>query len=227
MVIKRGKKLTDLTNIKSSPKKESNLQRISREFDEKKAQDLAAEKQRLLDADEEKKRMESIVYPYLDNLKDQMDEKNVLWFWAFPDRSGFKKYKNLSYDEMQTYIKKNPEKYANRKIANFSLIMYHRSKDTSYKEAGILFGVGIVMYPIKLNGDLDKKKAWGCDFMWTLKDFKLTKFSLKLLERVMIALADKKMTCTSLTGFPISYIIQEFKKLKYNFDDCLSPLAGL
>ena len=37
----------------------------------------------------------------------------------------------------------------------------------------------------------------------------------------------KKKTCVSLTGYPITNLIEDLEKKKYDFSDVLKPLAGL
>jgi hypothetical protein len=211
--------------------KETLLARITREREEKEEKEEKNKKQKEINKLNEIERQKRIVMPYLDNLEDQINNKKAWSFWTFPDRSGFKKLKDMSVQDMQNIINEDPEKYKNRRIAYISMMTYHKNdKPTSLKsKIGTLFAVGISIRCIDDKGILSKKSGdcWGCDFRWTLDDFKTTKFSFKLLERIMIPVAEKRKTCTSLTGTDITDIIKDLEKKKYDFSDVLKPLAGL
>lgn len=216
---------------KISDKKETILERVVREREEKEKKERKNKKQKEIDRLKEIERCKSIVMPYLDNLEEQINNKKAWSFWTFPDRSGFKKLKDMSPKEMQNIINEDPEKYKNRRLAYISMMTYHRDTDPTLftVKLGILFAVGISIRCIDDKGVLSKKSGdcWGCDFRWTLDDFKTTKFSFKLIEKIMIPVAEKRKTCTSLTGTDITDIIKDLEKKKYDFSDVLKPLAGL
>ena len=122
--------------------KESELQRVSREMDEKEAK----EKFDKLEKDKfdklEKERMLVIINKYLDGLDKQLTEKKSWKFWTFPDRSGFKKYKSISLKDMQKIVSKDVEYYKDRNVALINMRCSHNEpKDSIHAKSGVLLSV--------------------------------------------------------------------------------------
>lgn len=232
MVIKRSKKpdlpkkeikVVDKKHTKSEKKKELTfLEEIRIKETKEKEKKKKAEQ----DAKEERARMESIIFPYLDRLDEQLQEKNSYRFWAFVDRLPFKKIKDVTKRDLENTFSQNPDKYKGRKIAKFSMITYHRNKGSDFKKWGIGIGASINIFIIGKDVKFTKD-AWACNFRWELKDFKITKFSFKLIEKMAKAIAESDLECTTLTGISISHILKELEKRGYDFSDVLNPLAGV
>ena len=213
------------------PQQEDRYDRIKREGREQRAQEIEDKKQKELDRITEEKRLEKITIPYVENLKEQLLEKNLIYFWTFPDRSGFTKYQDLSVGGMQKFLYSNVDKYKNRLVASFRIIFCKDNGsglfDQSKKKMRIIINIGV--FEIDKNGKLGgKDNFWGLDFHWTDKDFKTTKFSFKLMHRLLIPVSEELLTGISLfsTGLPITQILEQAKKLKLNLNDALTPLAG-
>jgi hypothetical protein len=208
--------------------KENTLAKTIREYKEKEKREAEEKKQKEIDDKKEKARKAGVIYPYLEKLDKQLDEKNIGDFWTFPDRSGFKKI-NGSFEKIEKMVKKDLDKYANRQIAYFTIYSFHKSKETGmHRKAGIWLGVTMAIFHIDKNGNLrGANQPTGCDYMWTDEDFKTTKFSFKLLERLMHPVAEHKIKCTSIFGFHISFIIKKMEKLGVDFSDILNPLANV
>ena len=207
--------------------KESNYARIKREREEKEEKEADKLKQQQLDAIEEKKRKAVIIRKYLTKLDEQIKEKDLNYFWTFPDRSGFKKIgKGFSYEKMQKLVQKDIDKYANRQIMYFSIRLEHKSADTStHRKYDTWILVDTLTFKINSKGEF--KADGGCHYVWKDDDFKLTKFSFKLLETIMHPIAEHKLKCISLMGFPLSWVIDRLKKEGVDFSDVLSPLAKI
>ena len=226
--VKKTKKAIKLSK-KPPTKKESTFARISREMDEAKAKEIKDAKDKELARIAEEKRLEKLVIPYLDNLQKQIVEKDLLSFWAFPDEPGFKKIKDIhTMKKMQAFINKDIDKYKNRNVALIRIGFYHNDKPTGMRrKAGFYLCVSMSVLPIDKNGILNgADDAWGADISWKLEDFKTTKFSFKLLEKILRPVGQRAMIFTSILGFPITYVINELKKIKVNFDNILTPLPG-
>jgi len=228
------KKVTEKKN--PSLPKESSFEKRFRISAEKEAEEKKAAKQKIIDDAEEKERAHSIIFPYLDSLMSQLETKDLENFWVFPDRAGFLKNKNLNFNQMQTLLYKDVEKYKNRKVIYFTITAYHRENskmEYSFLNIGTYLAVHMTVNVIDENGKMSDHKVWGCKYKWEVEDFKMTKLSFKLLERIMEPIARKQKTCTSLIGMPLRNLLKDLKKLKdidgkyYNFDDLLNPLAGL
>lgn len=214
----------------STKKEESSFQKIRRLRKEKEAKEASDAKQKIIDDAKEQKRMEGIIFPYLDNLSESLKEKKSFTFWTFADRSGFKKLKDYNRKKIQEFLYKDPEKYAGRNIVEISIITFHRSKDNSkysFKNMGIFLGVDISVNPIDKNGKMKDKGNFGGRFVWNAEDFKITKLSFKLLERVMEAVVNEHISFASITGTPIKRFIPDLQKEGYDLSDVLSPLAGV
>ena len=177
----------------------------------------------------EKDRIRIIIDKYLDSLDTQLDEKELYSFWTFPDRTGFKKYKNKSLKDIQRIVNKDIDQYKNRNIAKIHVKPFHHEKsDSMHGKVGVLLSVGISIFPIDNNGVLNgKDNAWGCDFTWHDYDFKISKFSFKLLERILESVQKHDLTGSYFIGTPFTNIVYHLKKLKVNLEDVLSPLAGV
>ena len=214
--------------IKVSKKKEDVLEKIVRQRKEAEMRAAKKLKEKELAEIAEHKRLESIVYPYLDKLYKQLREKESMSFWTFPDRAGFKKLKNMSFDDIQKMVKSDVKKYANRKICFISILTHHRSpKDSIIREHGILLNVIFTVFQMddkcNLHGDI---KTNGCAIRWLDEDFKITKLTFKLLETIMHPIADFKHKCSDLIGFPLGKVIADLQRKGVDFTDVLTPLSG-
>ena len=211
------------------PKKESSLLKRVRERKEQDDIDLKKNKEKDLEISKEKDRVRTVVIKYLDHLDEQLREKKSFDFWVFPDRSGFGKMKQKTVEYMQKLIDKDIDKYKNRNLASITICTYHnRDKGDFYEDENIRMIVGITILPINnkgiINGD---KNPWGCTIAWSDEGFKTTKFSFKLLERILEPVALHKYSASSLTGTGILNVINALKKKGYDLSDCLNPLANI
>jgi hypothetical protein len=194
-------------------------------MDEKEARELADKKQAEKDALKEKKRAEKVIKSYLDKLEVQIKEKNLLSFWVFPDVKGFKKIGNrFNYKKISKLIQDDLDKYANRQIVQFQLL-FQQNEDvmTIHRKVGNWFLVEMMLYEIDDKGIL--KNTSGCHYAWRNGDFKITKFSFKLLETIMYPIANGVHSCVSILGIPLWNVIEQLQKKGVDFTDVLKPLA--
>lgn len=228
MAIVKVKKTKNLPTVPKLSKKESTFAKVSREMDEAAEKKIQDAKQKEIDKKAEVKRLEKLVIPYLDTLQDQIVEKGLLSFWTFTDEPGFKKIKNMTFEDMQKFINKDIDKYKNKKVVDISILFHHHDKlSDPVRKVGYYLTIGISVFPIDKNGVLNgDDNAWGADLAWRLEDFKTTKFSFKLIETILRPVGKRKAVFPSLLGFPITSIIEDLKKIKVNFDKVLVPLAG-
>jgi hypothetical protein len=106
---------------------------------------------------------------------------------------------------------------------------YHKSaQKTLNKKDNSWLVVGMTVFHMDDKCDLNgKNDSWSCDYMWRDQEFKLTRFSFKLLEKIMQPVAAGKYRATSIYGFPLTKIIKDLEKKGIDFSDVLNPLAGL
>jgi len=221
---------TTVISTKQLPKlpKESRYAMISRLSDEKDAKQAADKIKKEKEVVAEEKRMHKLIVPYLDKLQDQLVEKNLLYFWVYPDQSGFVKHKNLNDDSLQELFLKNIDKYKNRLIASVSIGFYHHDKPTSImRQEKIYMTTGIEVIHIDKHGIMHgEKKPWACNMAWHADTFKTTKFSFKLIELIYRQTVAKIAVYPSIFGYPLVDIIHELQKKGLDFGDVLKPLPG-
>ena len=208
------------------PKKtESAYERISREMDEKEAKELADKKQAEKDALKEKKHAEKVIKSYLDKLEVQIKEKNLQNFWSFPDVKGFKKIWNkYSYKQIDKIVQDDLVRYKNRKIIQFNIIfVQNESKSSLARKNGNWLLLDMMLFEIDDKGTF--KNTSGCRYAWRNDDFKITKFSFKLLETIMYPIANGVHSCVSILGIPLWNVIEQLQKKGVDFTDVLKPLA--
>jgi hypothetical protein len=226
MPIKRSKK-GQKTIKKNHPtkKEESAYAKIKREREEKEAQEEKARKQAEKDAKAEKKRKEAIIFPYLDKLMKKLKDTIGNGYWFFIEKDRIKRIKESTV-EMKEILMNNSKKYAGKYIGKFTVYTYHKDpSDADYRSWGVYMGSQIGIFKVDKDGSIMSTGSWGCHFRWETDDFKLTKFSLKLIERLALALFETRMSCASITGMSISWVLQQLEKKGYDFSDVLSPLA--
>jgi hypothetical protein len=167
---------------------------------------------------------EIIVREYIDKLDKSLKEKDLQSFWTFADRSGFKKIKNMSFKDMQTALKEDVKKYANRKLCDITIATYPEpDKYGTY----LLVDILVIFTDDEANMKGKNCTTNSCAFLWSIEDFKLTKFSLKLVEAIMHPIADNIHTCTSFTGFHVTKVINDLRKKGVDLSDHIIPLPGL
>lgn len=211
---------------KVEPKKETSYEEREKARQEKRKQEKQAIKQKEIAKIEEKKQAIEVIVPYLNSLGFQLKEKNRLSFWAFPDRSGFKKIASR-FDNMQKMVQEDIAKYANRKLCLFSIAIYlnpNEYKDFDHDWLVVSMDIFHLDDKAKLNG---KNKGWGSCYSWRDEDFKITRFTFNLLEEIMHIVADKKHIFPNITGMPLHHVINDLKKKKIDISRVLNPLAGL
>ena len=210
-------------------KKESALARVSREYDEREVAEVERKKQKEIDDKKEYERRRKIIIPYLKNLREQVLEKNLRNFWAFPDNATFKKIKCNSIQEMQKKLDKNPDLYAGRKICFITLHFEQNKPDDSWhRRDDTWFGVFIDGFNIDENGKLIMgRQKFGGHYVWKTKDFAITKFSFKLLEKTMRLMETNKLRLKSIMGFNMDFVVKKLKEQKIDISDLFQPLAGI
>lgn len=221
-------KSTKIKNKKIDDK-ESSYDKTKREMKELYEKKLKEAEAKLIADEKELTRKKSIIQEYLDQLEERLKEKGHHGFWTFPDRTGFKKIVATT-NKIEKMLNKDPDKYIDRQIAEY-VILFHQNKksDTMHQSSGMYLSMAIRIYDIKekdgkLVLDLDRE----CDIAWTIDDFKISKFSFKLIEKFMKPLAEKKTSCVSILGKPLKFVIERYKKdAKVDFSDVLQPLKNI
>jgi len=201
-----------------------------REAREKREKVIHDANKKVRDADIETARTDKIIVPYLDKLQDTLVEKNLLYFWVFQDEPGFIKHKYKGYNAVQKMILNNVSKYANRTISSVSINFYHNdmAKNTNTKNYYYYLRIDINIFHIDAKGILNGDGAsTGADIAWAADDFKLSKFSFKLLYVLLNAIVSQRYDYTSFTGIPLTYIVKDLQKIGVDFVNTLVPLPGV
>lgn len=174
------------------------------------------------------KEIDDVIKQHLDKLDEKLGDD--IRFWTFPDLKGFKRIPMRTIKEMQEYIKKDVDKYRNRKVCEISIAFRHRSdRDSFCRQHGIWLTASILVMGIDENGNLQGKKNFNnmCAIRWEEEDFRVSKLSFKLLNKIMHLVADDKHKCVDIYGIPLHKIVADLKKKNIDLSDVLSPLAGI
>ena len=175
----------------------------------------------------------SKINEYLDKLKSNITEKKLYNFWCFPDDKGVKnRIDDLNPTQIEEMIKKNINKYKGRVICNIRIVLNHRKPDSLTMKAKTRQGVSMPIYmhgqimcfKIQDTGNIKQIPKSGIMIRWEEEDFKFSKFSLKLIDRLMRIGASKKYYCVETFGCQLSFIVKELREEKIKIDDVLEPL---
>lgn len=173
------------------------------------------------------KEIDDVIKAHLDELDEKLGED--IRFWVFVDTKGFKKIRMKTIDQMQEYINKDVDKYKNRKVAEISIAFRHREADYIKRKARMWLTVNIIVFGIDSKGNLQGKNNFNksCAIRWEEEDFRISKLSFKLLERIMHLVAEDKHSCPDLYGISLHKIVDELKEKSIDISDVLSPLKGI
>jgi hypothetical protein len=207
---------------------ESPFGKSMREMREKEVKDLQDKKEKEILALEEKKKNEDIIRIYLDKLQKQLRDKKLTVFHTFPDKPGFKKYTG-GEATVEKLIAKNPTKYANKKIVIFNIMFHQNEKEDSFKRsAGSWLSVGMNVFCPNEKGKLRHREyiVHSANYVWRIQDFKVTRFTFKLIEAIMYPVVNKKADYSSLGVF-LSFVISDLERRGFKMKEFLNPLAGI
>lgn len=171
-----------------------------------------------------KEQKEKIIVNYITKLRSTLKESHLQSFWTFVDRTGFKKIINIGQMDMQKVLHKNIKKYANRILCQIKINAYPKP---DHHGTYLFINILVIYLDDEANMDSMKVDTNSCAFIWSMEDFKITKFSFKLVERMMNIVARGKHSCPSFTGFHIEKVVNDMKKKDIDISDCLNPLAGI
>lgn len=167
---------------------------------------------------------EKIIFEYLEKLLKQLEEKNWSSFCVFPDE-GFKN-KMHGMDDIKKIIKKNPTKH--KYLACIKIYPTHNQPTSIQRKNGIWLQSSISVTPINEKGELVNKDAFGVSMHWKENDFKITKLSMKFLEKLMEKIIKKEVNIGDVYGFPLRDIIEDLKRLKkIDLSKYFTPLDNL
>ncbi|MGL5934543.1 MAG: hypothetical protein ACRCZI_02855 [Cetobacterium sp.] len=236
---KKSKKSLKLNIIKKSDsvkkseptKPESSLARRTRERKEREATAKETKKQEEIKAKKEEDRKHKIIYKYVDKLSEKLKEKfnnydgytNGYRIWV--DKPNAKLSKPLNY--YQDLLKKKPEKYKDKRYAEIYVKCYHKEhgKPTLlFRDPDTWIDASIKVFTVK-------NEKWvatlACKWTWRTDDFKLSKFSFKLMNKLLDVINKDIYTCGHLAGEPLSFMIKNMEKRGVDFGDLLQPLANV
>jgi hypothetical protein len=208
---------------------ESPFGKFMREAKEQEIKDLQDKKEKEILALEEKKKNEDIIRIYLDKLQKQLRDKKLIVFHTFPDKPGFKKYTG-GEAFVEKFVAKDPAKYANQKIAVFNIMFYQNEKEDSLdRSVGNWLSVNMQVFCPNDKGKMRHSKyiVHGANYVWRIQDFKITRFTFKLIENIMHPVVNKKDDFTSFSGVFLSAVISRLEKKGFKMKDVLNPLAGI
>lgn len=183
--------------------------------------------------------LEEIITIYLKKLEKQLQEKNLLNFFIFSDN--FNKIIGVTYDNIETFLKQDVKKYANRCICYVNIDPNYKSSKKNVYDKNIWLSVNIKILHIGAKCNIIGKKinSHCCDIIWQANDFLTTKFTFKLLETIVHILVennynyiinpqqyiDYRIGFIPNSGYTISCIIRDLKIKGHDISTVLSPLG--
>lgn len=167
---------------------------------------------------------EKIVKEYIESLAAQLKEKKLFSFCVFPEQ-GFKNKMRESTEELKKLTKKEAGKHEYIVCININTLNDQRNSILG-KAGGWLYA-SINVVPLDKDGKWISNKSFGVDMHWKVDDFKITKFSLKLLETLMKHAIKKKLKIAGTFGVPFSELIEELEYEKINISSVFTPLPNL
>jgi hypothetical protein len=110
-------------------------------------------------------------------------------------------------------MKKNPKKYAERKLA---VIALHTTK-SNFRDNSDIFAISIYIYEIYEDGGIDKTPydSWGLLLKYMPDDLEKHPFNMKSLEKI-IKLVYKRQITSQLFGITYKEFEEDLEKLKEN-----------
>jgi hypothetical protein len=207
---------------------ESPFGKFMREAKEQEIKDLQDKKEKEILALEEKKKNEDIIRIYLDKLQKQLRDKKLTVFHTFPDKPGFKKYTG-GEAFVENFVAKDPAKYANQKIAVFNILFHQNKEDSINRSVGNWLTVAMNVFCPNEKGKMRHREyiVHSANYVWRIQDFKITRFTFKLIEAIMHPVVNKKADYTSFSGLFLSFVISDLEKRGFKMKEFLNPLAGI
>ena len=149
---------------------------------------------------------------YLQKLSDMIESKNLKHFCVFPDEKTFKIIKEHR-DDMKKIMKKNPKRYADRKLASVALNI----RKSGFKDNKHIFSINTDIYEIYEDGGISKTPydSWGLLLKYMPDDLEKHPFNMKSLEKI-IKLVYKRQITSQLFGITYKEFEEDIEKLKEN-----------
>jgi hypothetical protein len=167
---------------------------------------------------------ESSIINHLNDISKKLKEHKLFSFWYFPDQKGFKnKLNKMGYEDVEKMVKKDISNYKNRLITQIRICTMHGDTTGFAAQYGVLLTASANTYKIEENGKLTDIE-YAIKIRWNEDDFKVSKLTFKLLERMMRISAAKKYKCVETFGCKLTEIVSDLKKKKLPIKDVLEPL---
>jgi hypothetical protein len=149
---------------------------------------------------------------YLQKLSDIIESKNLTQFCVFPDEKTFKIIKK-NKTNMRQEMKKNPKKYAERKIA----FVTPSIRKSGLKDKEHIFSLSISIYEIYEDGGISKTPydSWSLLLKYMPDDLEKHPFNMKSLEKI-IKLVYKRQITSQLFGITYKRFEEKLEELKEN-----------
>jgi len=147
---------------------------------------------------------------YLNNLKKMIDSKNIDQFSVFPDVKPFKIIKK-GRTEIKEVIKKNPKKYAGKRVAVVSLYV----KKDGLKNNKDIFSIGITVSNIDDEGNVGKysKDNWLILIKYMPDDLENHPFKMTTVEK-LVKLVDKKLILSDFGGISYKQLEEDLENIR-------------
>lgn len=169
---------------------------------------------------------EEVIKKYMEKIDSKIKENKLESFWIFPETGFTKKYRK-TFTEIEKMTKKSPEKYSGKTILDIRLMTLHNDYESIPGKKGAWLVVDISAFPINKIGEMINDDSWGIGIQWKEEDFKIGKFTFKMLEHLADIMYKKKLEITGSFGMRFKSFLKQLKLEKINIDSYLTPLEDL
>jgi hypothetical protein len=115
---------------------------------------------------------------------------------------------------MEEVFKAKLEKYRDKLVAKISILMpYKNKKDILFEDLGIYVFISITFYNIDKKGKISKEPIREVTVSWGDKDFKISKPTFKIIDKIIELGFKNKVSTLGPTGSPFSGLVKTMNRL--------------
>lgn len=128
---------------------------------------------------------------------------------------------------MEPFVKKN-KRFWGKNLTNIRIIPKVHGRDKIEKKYNNWITIGIDIWPVDEKGNITNEGGGGVYTMsWGTNDFKISRFTFKLLQQIVIATNKKLIASANPIGTPLAGVLKLLKNKNVDLSDYLIPLAGM
>lgn len=177
--------------------------------------------------EEEKRKEEKIIKPYVLRLRKQLDDKKATSFWLVYGQPISKRFgHNASLQDIMKLSKKDKRLWGKDLVRVYLNPMKEHERTKIDKEHGTWITARIVIWPVDGKGNVVPGGKTSYSFRWDVRDFAISRFTFKLIEQIITLVNEIKLAGFDFSGFTIRGMVKTLKRQKIDISEYFIPLAG-